>query len=86
MGCEQNDLSHVPAIKWGVQNECVTRQQHTDLMSVEHEGFACSLTGLWINPLYPHIRVSPDGVIMCNCCGKGLVEIKCLYSAKTTLL
>ena len=26
MGYEQSDLSHVPAIKWGVENESVARQ------------------------------------------------------------
>ena len=82
MGYEHNDLSHVPAIKWGVQNECVARQQYTDLMSAQHEGFACSLTGLWINPLYAHMGVSPDGCTTCNCCGEGLLEIKCPFSAK----
>jgi len=25
---------------------------------------------------------SPGGTVHCNCCGKGLVEIKCPYSAK----
>ena len=82
MGYELSDLSHVPAIKWGVQNECVARQRYTDLMSAEHKGFACSLTGLWVNPLYPHMGVNPDGVITCNCCGQGLLEIKCPFSAK----
>ena len=82
MGYEQNDLSHVPAIKWGVQNECVARQQYTDVISAVHEGFTCGLTGLWVSLLYPHMGVSPYGVITCNCCGKGLLEIKCPYSAK----
>ena len=37
------------------------------------------MTGLWVSPLYPHMGVSPDGVITCNCCD---LEIKCPYSAK----
>ena len=61
MGYEQSDLSHVPAIKWALQKEHVARQQYADLMSAQHEGFACSLTGLWVSPSYPHLGVSPDG-------------------------
>ena len=82
MGYEQNDLSHVPAISWGVQNENIARVQYTSIMSAEHDNFTCSLSGLWINPCYPHLGVSPDGVTSCDCHGKGLLEIKCPYSAR----
>ena len=58
MGYEQNDLSHIPAINWGVQNESVARQQYATIMSIDHDGFTCNLTGLWVNPLYPHLGVS----------------------------
>jgi len=61
---------------------CCKTAIYADLMSVKHEGFACSLVGLWVNPLYPHMGVIPDGVITCNCCGQGLLEIKCLFSTK----
>ena len=32
-----------------------------------------------INPDYPHIGASPDGIVMCDCCGLGILEIKCPY-------
>lgn len=35
-----------------------------------------------INPLYPHLGASPDGVITCDCCGRGVLEIKCPYNAR----
>ncbi|XP_065919203.1 uncharacterized protein [Dysidea avara] len=82
MGYEQNDLSHIPAIRWGVQNESVARVQYASIMSAEHNNFTCNLTGLWINSLYPHLGVSPDGVTSCSCHGQGLLEIKCPYSAR----
>jgi len=50
IGYEKNDLSHVPAIKWGVENENVARDEYTILMSGEHDNFTCNLIGLWINP------------------------------------
>ena len=33
------------------------------------------------NTQYPHLGASPDGVTMCECCDKGVVELKCPYSA-----
>ena len=81
MGYEQNDLSHIPVINWGLQNESAARQQYATIMSTDHEEFTCNLTKLWIN-LYPHLGVSPDGVTTCSCCGDGLLEIKCPFSAR----
>ena len=72
---EQSDLSHVPAIKWGVENESVARQLYTNVMSMKHDNFACNLTGLWISPLYPHLGASLDGVTTCGCHVDGLVNL-----------
>ena len=51
-------------------------------MSTKHKNFSCKLSGLWINPLYPHMGASPDGLIKCDCCGNGLLEIQCPFSLK----
>lgn len=77
MAYEQSDLSHIPAINRGLQNESVARKQYTTMMSAGHEGFTCNLSGLWINPLYPHFGACPDVITTCSCCGDGLLEIKC---------
>ena len=82
MGYEQSDLGHVPAIKWGVENENVARQVYTNVMSANHDNFACNLTGLWVSRLYLHLGASPDGVTTCGCHGDVLVEIKCPFSAR----
>ena len=84
MGYEQNDLSYIPSIRWGIQNENTAREKYATLLSTEHENFTCNLTGLWVNPLYPHLGVSPDGVTSCSCHGDGLLEIKCPYSSRDT--
>ena len=36
-------------------------------------------SGLLINPKWPFIGASPDGIVSCACCGKGTLEIKCPY-------
>lgn len=74
------NLSHIPAVKWGIDNEDKARQQYGEEMSSSHESFSCKPSGLVVNPLYPHLGASPDGIISCNCCGTGLLEIKCPYS------
>ena len=48
------------------------------------ENFTCDCTGLWLNPPYPHLGVSPDGVTSCSCYEDGLLEIKCPFSAWRT--
>lgn len=45
----------------------------------DHQGFIVSNSGLSINPKWPHLGASPDGMISCHCCGKGVVEVKCPY-------
>ena len=34
---------------------------------------------------YPHLSTSSDGTVDCDCCGKGLVEIKCPRKYSTGL-
>ena len=48
-----------------------------------HSNFAITKTVLHISADNPHLGASPGRIIDCDCCGKGLVEIKCprKYSA-----
>ena len=34
------------------------------------------------SPVFPFLGASPDGTVSCECCGAGVVEIKCRYSCK----
>ena len=40
--------------------------------------------GLFINPSYPTLGASPDGIISCDCCGIGTLEIKCPYCSRNS--
>ena len=51
-------------------------------MSQTYVDFKCTIPGLIINTNYPHLGASPDGIVNCKCCGKGLLEIKCPFSVK----
>ena len=49
-----------------------------------HVDFKFSESGLVINPKWPYVGASPDWVISCHCCGKGLLEIECPYNHQNT--
>ena len=68
--------------RWGTENECATREQFKVVMKVQHSNFSTSVSNLVINSQYPHLGASPDGVTVCDCCGKGVVELRCPYSAR----
>ena len=35
---------------------------------------------MWVSQQCPIIAASPDGIVTCDCCGVGVLEIKCPYS------
>lgn len=72
----------LPALIWGRDNEMVAREQYETMQKSKHTAFHTSLSGLMINPLYPFIAASPDGISSCDCCGKKLLEIKCPYTLR----
>ena len=67
------------ALEWGT-HEPQARNQYTFAVQSKHTSFKVGKTGLHINPQYPHLGASPDGLISCACCGDVLLEIKCVYS------
>ena len=71
--------SHVPALRWGIDNEDVAREEYMELGREKHTNFQCTASGLHVNPVCPHLGATPDGMINCDCCGEGIVEIKCPY-------
>ena len=64
---------------WGCKHEKTARDIYCKINSGLHDNFQVSDSGLVINPEWPHIGASPDGVVECTCCGKGVLEIKCPY-------
>lgn len=68
------------ALTWGKENEQIARLEYEQISRKMHSSFQIKPTGLHVNPKYPHLGASPDGLVMCTCCGDGLLEIKCPYS------
>ncbi len=90
MGYKHRHLTKPPrpgreSLKWGCEHENNARQWYTKVMTspTQHEDFKVNKSGLVVHPTLPYIRASPDGVVTCKCHHPHLIEIKCLYSAKT---
>ena len=47
-----------------------------------HTNLKIGHCGLVVNPCYPHLGASPDGIVNCDYCGNGVLEIKCPYSCR----
>ena len=47
---------------------------------VSHTNFDLNTSRLVVNPLFPYLCASPDGMVMCTCCISGAMEIKCPHS------
>ena len=69
-----------PPLAFGRANEPVARQQYFDIQKTTHKNFNVKECGLFIDKENPYIGASPDGVVSCSCCGRGLLEIKCSFT------
>ena len=73
---------HTPPVEWGVTNEPLAREEYKRISQFNHTSFEVDASGLVVNPTYPYLGASPDGLVSCSCCGEGLLEIKCPYSIR----
>ena len=51
-----------------------------------HMNFQSQELGLLISQAYPNLGVAHNGVIACNCCGKGILKIKCPWTSREKLI
>ena len=77
-GC--NNCLQVPALLYGQQMEPEAREAYKNEQKSKHKNLNVSTCGLFVLRKHPFIGASPDALISCNCCGDGLLEIKCPFS------
>ncbi|XP_070395694.1 uncharacterized protein [Dermacentor albipictus] len=78
---EKNSV-RVPAVMWGLDHEQDALRAYTDKEATKHHDFQCRGSGLHLSTAYPFIGASPDAIVSCSCCGKGVVELKCPFLLK----
>ena len=67
------------ATTWGFKHEKHARDYYCKLMVGSHSAFEVNEAGLSLSTKWPFLGASPDGVVNCHCCGKGVLEIKCPF-------
>ena len=63
------------AIIWDCDQEKTACDVFIAQVSSNHTEFSFSSIGLVIHTSYPYLAATPNGIIMCKCCGLGVLEI-----------
>jgi hypothetical protein len=71
---------NIYALKYGRNMEAVAKHKYLAHFKKEHKDTSYRECGLFICQDKPYLGASPDLLVECSCCGKGLLEIKCPYS------
>lgn len=72
--------ANAPSLSFGKNHEPIARNLYFQKAKMDHRSLTVDQCGLFIDKDCPYIGASPDGVVTCSCCGKGLLEIKCSYT------
>ncbi|XP_064625475.1 uncharacterized protein LOC135486546 [Lineus longissimus] len=79
---ETKDLSRIPAIKYGRENEAKAIEVYHKYMTKAGYRIKILENGIVVNPSFPWLGASPDGKILDSNAGFGLLEVKCPASFK----
>ena len=64
----------------GCKQEKTALEMYLKVQKCHHINLHVTSSGLVINPKWPFMGASPDAILECSCCGRGVLEIKCPYS------
>jgi len=79
MGYTESDITYLKPIKWGTDNESAAFSKYAEQVKDKHINFSCRKVGLLIDGDNVFIGASADGLVECDCHGRGTLEIKCPY-------
>ncbi len=68
---------NAPALAWGNNNEKLAREAFTSNQMTCHDSLRVEEVGLVVNPKFPHLGASPDGIVHYKCCPPATLETKC---------
>lgn len=70
------------ATVWGCEHEKDALQAYKTQIMTSHSGLSVTSCGFFICVEHPFLGASPDALAECNCCGLGVVEVKCSLCAQ----
>ncbi|XP_077529384.1 uncharacterized protein LOC144141751 [Haemaphysalis longicornis] len=73
---------HSDAIKYGRENEGNALASYRSLALQRHDSVEFKDAGFLISQKYVFLGATPDMLVKCSCCGEGIVEVKCPWSAR----
>ena len=68
---------NLPAFKYGRENEPRAADQYLSTQRAHHTNLKVESSGLFVDGIHSFLCASPDRLISCDCCGEGLLEVKC---------
>ena len=80
IGVGRKDLSGIPAIRYGIQNEQIAISKYEEYRRNIGTPVKVLPSGLVVNPVFPWLGASPDGKVLDSDAGPGILEVKCSFS------
>jgi len=71
---------NLSALKYGRENESRAAEKYQCLQRIQHANLQVVNSGLFIHEVNSFMCASPDRLVRCDCCGDGLLEVKCPIS------
>ena len=62
-----------------MKKEKDAKETYLSITSRQYTNFKISEAGLFVDINNPYLGVTPDGIVYCDCCGGGVLEVKCPY-------
>lgn len=70
------------AMKWGIEHEETAISAYYEKVQPLHDNFVINKVGLMVSTRWPQLGASPDGLVYCDCCAGGCLEVKCPFSLR----
>ena len=70
------------ATQWGIDHEDLAKALFSEAITTSHVNLQVHSCGLIIHPSCSYLGASPDSIVECDCCGRGVLEVKCPYQCK----
>jgi len=67
---------------WGCEHEKTAIEAYASQAKAKHKELKISNSGLVVYPSHAFMGATPDSCVKCECCGFGVIEVKCPSSCK----
>ena len=67
----------IPVLKDGRDMEIEVANTFVEFIKGKHKDIKSSDCGLFVDETLPYVGASPDRILLCSCCEKACVDIKC---------